>query len=108
MKVLIHAPMPVESELEKLIYEKAATFNTYISGITKVDFFLKTKVTRMRDAKISEIRISLPGNQVFADAHAKTFESAVILAAKRVKKQLVKRHELAVEKHVDLEEIRNK
>ena len=30
MKVLIHAPMPVETELEKLIYEKAATFNTYI------------------------------------------------------------------------------
>lgn len=39
MKVLIHAPMAVKSELENLIFEKVETFDTYISGITKTDVF---------------------------------------------------------------------
>lgn len=107
MKILIHAPWAVKSELEDLIFEKVKAFDTYISGITKTDVFLKTKVTTMPNAKIAEIRVNLPGNQVFAEGHAETFESAVILAAKRVKKQLIKRHEIAVEKRVDLEDIRN-
>lgn len=107
MKVLIHAPWAVKSELKDLISEKVETFDTYISGITKTDVFLKTKVTTMPNAKIAEIRVNLPGNQVFAEGHAETFESAVILAAKRVKKQLIKRHAITGEKRVDLEGINN-
>lgn len=59
----------------------------------------------MPNAKIAEIRINLPGNQIFAEGHAETFKSAVILAAKRVKKQLIKRHAIAGEKRVNLEDV---
>lgn len=107
MKVLIHASGAVNNELEDLIFEKVETFDTYISGITKTDVFLKTKVTKMPNAKIAEIRVNLPGNQIFAEGHAGTFESAVILAANRVKKQLIKRHTIATENRIDLRDVEN-
>ncbi|MDR0970443.1 MAG: ribosome-associated translation inhibitor RaiA [Lentimicrobiaceae bacterium] len=91
MKVNINSVhFKIDQKLESFIttkLEKLAVKNPEIIG---ADVTLKLENTDLPDNKISEIRVLLKGNDLFATKQSKTFEESVDEAIDALKKQMEK------------------
>lgn len=92
MKVTISSVhFKADVKLEDFIREKTAKLGTFFDGVIGCDVTLKLDASSNNENKISEIRVMIPGNDLFAKKQAKTFEEAVDNTVDALKRQ-IKRH----------------
>jgi putative sigma-54 modulation protein len=72
----------IEKKVEKLAH--------YFNQIIRADVYLKLAQAIKDEHMICEIKISIPGNDLFCKEHAKSFEAATDLAIECLKVQISK------------------
>jgi putative sigma-54 modulation protein len=94
MKVLISSlHFKADAKLESFIREKVSKVSSLFDGVISSDVILKVDQSSTNDNKIAEIRINIPGNDLFAKKQAKTFEEAIDSASDALKKQITRHKE---------------
>ena len=74
----------IKSKLNKLV-----TFN---DAIISADVFLRIEKNDERENKLVDIKLHVPGKELFAKKHATSFEAAVDEVTEALRRQLVKAH----------------
>jgi putative sigma-54 modulation protein len=82
-----------DAKLEAFIREKLSKVATLFDGVIGCEVTLKLSQSATNENKISEIKVIIPGNDLFAKKQAKTFEESVDSTIEALKKQLKKRKE---------------
>lgn len=80
-----------DKKLLTFIQEKLDKLNHFYDGIISGDVILKLDKSDDSANKIAEIRLHIPGNDLFAKKQCKSFEEAVDLSLEALKTQ-VKKH----------------
>ena len=79
-----------DKKLEDFINSKIEKLSDLYDGIMGADVSLKISNTQSNDNKISEIRLIIPGNDLYAKKQSATFEEAVDKTLDALRKQLTK------------------
>src|ERR1700722_10774125 len=79
-----------DRKLLEFIQKKADKLDTFYDQIISGEVYLKLENVEDEANKITEIKLMLPGNQIFAKEQCKTFEEATDLAVERLRKQIEK------------------
>lgn len=79
--------------LKNFIEERAAKLTQLYDGIIAVEVTLRLENASETDNKFAEIRLSIPGADLFAKKHSKSFEESVDLVCDALKKQISKHKE---------------
>ena len=74
----------IKSKLNKLI-----TFN---DSIISADVFLRIEKNNEMENKLVDIKIHVPGKELFAKRHSTSFEAAVDEVTEALRRQVVKAH----------------
>ena len=91
MQVKIHSvQFKADVKLENFIEDKLGKLNNYYDHILGSEVFLKLENTNGPENKITEIRLSIPGNDLFAKKQSKTFEEATDQAIEALRRQIQK------------------
>ncbi|MFA8299517.1 MAG: ribosome hibernation-promoting factor, HPF/YfiA family [Hyphomicrobiales bacterium] len=94
MKVNINSVhFKTSARLEDFINSKMSKLTTFYDGVLDSDVTLKVDNTVEDDNKITEIRLTVKGNDLFVKKQCKTFEEATDVAVEALKKQLTKHKE---------------
>ncbi len=94
MKVAVQSVnFNIDNDLIKYIEKRVNNLEKFHDHILGAEIFLRVQSTSVKDNKITELKINLPGNDIVAKKQAKTFEEAVSQSVDSVKRQLVKRKE---------------
>jgi putative sigma-54 modulation protein len=72
----------VDIKLQKLIQ--------YFDDIIGAEVFLRLDKSQDLENKVVEIRLTLPGNELFAKKQSKTFEESTDLSVEALRKQIVR------------------
>lgn len=80
-------------KLLDFIQKKADKLDQFFDQIISGDVYLKLENTEDEANKISEIKLMIPGNDLFAKEQCKTFEEATDKAIESLKRQLYKHKE---------------
>lgn len=80
-----------DRKLEIFIEDKLSKLNNRYDQIIGSDVILRLEKSDTRDNKIAEIKLKIPGNDLFAKKQSKTFEEATDLAIDALKRQISKR-----------------
>jgi ribosome hibernation promoting factor len=79
-----------DRKLLDFIQRKADKLDTFYDQIISGEVYLKLENVEDEANKITEIKLMLPGNQIFAKEQCKTFEEATDLAVECLRKQIEK------------------
>ncbi|HRY33012.1 MAG TPA: ribosome-associated translation inhibitor RaiA [Bacteroidales bacterium] len=91
MKVNINAVrFKTDKKLEDYINDKIGKLNQYFDGVIGSEITLRLDSNEKVKDKIVEIRVMIPGNDLYAKKESKSFEEATTQAVEAVKKQLTK------------------
>ncbi|HET6244664.1 MAG: ribosome-associated translation inhibitor RaiA [Bacteroidetes bacterium] len=82
-----------EPELIDFVNEKLTKLHQYFDGIVAIEAYLKLDNNSEEDNKIAEIRVFIPGSDLFAKKKGKSFEEAIDQATDSVKRQVQKHKE---------------
>ena len=94
MKINIHSlHFDAGEKLLGFVNAKVGKLDTFHDGIIAADVTLKLEKSDISENKIAEIRVQIPGDDVFCSHQAKTFEEAVDLSVDALRKQLQKAKE---------------
>lgn len=91
MKLNIQAiQFDADQKLLDVIQAKADKLDTYFDRIVSGDVFLRVEKSESRDNKLVEIKLIVPGNDLFASKKATTFEEAADEAIDALRRQVKK------------------
>ena len=91
MKITVQSiHFTADRKLLDFIQKKADKLDTYYDHIISGEVYLKLENVEDEANKITEIKLMLPGNQIFAKEQCKTFEEATDLAIESLRKQIEK------------------
>lgn len=94
MKINIHSlHFDAGEKLLGFVNTKVSKLDTFHDGIIAADVTLKLEKSDISENKIAEIRVQIPGDDVFCSRQAKNFEEAVDLSVDALRKQLQKAKE---------------
>ncbi len=79
-----------DSKLEEHIEQKVGKLLQRNEDVLSANVTLKLDKSEVADNKIAEIRIEIPGNDIYAKKQSKTFEEATDVAIEAVRRQLKK------------------
>lgn len=79
-----------DKKLLDFIQKKVDKLDTFYDHIINGEVYLKLENVEDEANKITEIKLMLPGNQIFAKEQCKTFEEATDLAVESLRKQIDK------------------
>ncbi len=82
-----------DSKLDDFIFEKVNKLSQYFDGIISAEVSLKLSNIESNDNKISEVRLNIPGNDLYAKKQSESFEESVDEACEALRKQLIKHKE---------------
>jgi len=88
-----------DRKLLDLIEKKARKLETFFDRVISCEVYLRLQKADDAANKIAEIKLSLPGNTLFAKEQCHTFEEATDLAVESMSKQL-KKHNRRIKNHV--------
>jgi putative sigma-54 modulation protein len=77
-------------QLESFVEEKIKKLGQYSEDIIGAEIFLKLENTQNLENKVAEIRLEIPGNELFAKKQSKSFEESTDSAIDALKKQITK------------------
>jgi putative sigma-54 modulation protein len=80
-------------KLLDFIQKKADKLDQFFDQIISGDVYLRLEKTEDEANKISEIKLSIPGNDLFAKEQCKSFEEATDKALESLRRQLEKHKE---------------
>jgi len=80
-------------KLVNFIEERVKKLTKFFDNITGSEVILKIDKSETGENKIAEVKVFIPGNELFAKKQCKTFEEATDLAVDALKNQLVKHKE---------------
>jgi len=80
-----------DEKLVEFIREKVKKLELIYDNIIASEVYLKVDKSISKENKVAEVKILLPGNELFASKQCKSFEEATDLAVQALKKQ-VSRH----------------
>jgi putative sigma-54 modulation protein len=94
MKVTISSlHFKADVKLEEFIREKVGKFPALFDGVLGCDVTLRLDAASNNENKIAEIRVVIPGKDLFSKKQAKTFEEAIDNTVDALKRQLKKHKE---------------
>jgi len=64
-------------KLETFVEEKVKKLSQYTDEIIDAEVYLKLENTQEPENKVAEIRLDIPGNELFAKKQSKSFEESV-------------------------------
>jgi putative sigma-54 modulation protein len=97
MKLQMHSiRFDANQRLIDFIQKKADRLDKFFDRIIDGEVFMRLDKDNNMENKIVEIKLNIPGNQLFAKEKAKTFEAAVDLSLEALKKQIIKHKEKIV------------
>ena len=79
-----------DQKLEKFVQNKVKKLIQFYDDIIGAEVFLKLENTQDLENKITEIRVDIPGNELFAKKQSKSFEESTDNAIDALKKQITK------------------
>jgi len=79
-----------DKKLLAFIQKKAEKLDQLFAQIINAEVYLKLEKTEDESNKIAEIKLNLPGSQLFAKEQCKTFEEATDLAIESLRRQVDK------------------
>ncbi len=82
-----------DQTLIDFVNERITKLHQYFDGIVAIEAYLKLDNNSEEDNKIAEIRVFIPGNDLFAKKKGKTFEEAIDHVIDTVKRQVQKHKE---------------
>ncbi|MEQ8687927.1 MAG: HPF/RaiA family ribosome-associated protein [Imperialibacter sp.] len=89
MKTIIETPnFNVKDSLTEFVKLHVEKLEIISDKIVESRVFLKLDKFDNKENKVCEIKVSLPGNDLFASKHADSFEEAVVLTVEAIKHQL--------------------
>lgn len=84
-----------DKKLIAFIQEKVKKLAKYHDGIIGAEVFLRLEKNSEKENKITEIKLLVPGSDVFAKRQCTTFEEATDLSVEAITSQLKKQKEKA-------------
>jgi putative sigma-54 modulation protein len=92
MKVNVHAVnFTVDRKLVSYVQGRLDKLDKYYDRVVFSDVFFKVDNTSLKQNKIAEIKINVPGDEFVVKKQCKSFEEAVELAADSMERLLMKR-----------------
>ena len=89
MKLQMHSiHFDADSKLIDFIQKKVDKLETFFDRIIDGEVFMRLEKNGARENKIVELKINIPGDQLFAKEQAKSFEAAADKAVDAVRRQL--------------------
>ena len=85
-----------DQKLIDFIREKIGKLELMYDNIIASDVYLKLENNESNENKVAEVKILLPGNELFARKQCKSFEEATDLAVQALKKQVARHKEKVV------------
>lgn len=85
-----------DQKLINFIENKVGKLNTYSNKIIDAEVFLRLDKSSSQENKIVEIKLLVPGNDLFAKRQCKTFEEATDQSVEALRRQLKKQKEKAM------------
>ena len=82
-----------DAKLENFIREKVNKLSSIFDGVIGSEVTLKVMQSSTNENKVADIKLIIPGNDLFAKKQAKTFEEAVDSAVEALRRQLKKHKE---------------
>lgn len=79
-----------DGKLEEFIESKVEKLGSIYEGIHNGEVILRVDNDEQKENKITEIKLSIKGGELFAKKRSKSFEEGTDLAIDALKKQLVK------------------
>lgn len=83
----------VDQELIDFIQRRLDKLENYYDKVIYADVFLKLQNTSEKENKITEILLSIPGDEVIVKKTCKKFEECVDECVQSLQRQLIKRKE---------------
>jgi putative sigma-54 modulation protein len=80
-------------ELESFVNSKLKKLMHFYDEIISIEVFLKLDTKHKTKNKITEIKLEIPGNGLFAKKQSDTFEESTDSAVEALKRQITKRKE---------------
>ncbi|MEQ9300288.1 MAG: ribosome-associated translation inhibitor RaiA [Cyclobacteriaceae bacterium] len=94
MKLQMHSiRFDADTKLTDFIQKKADKLETFYDKIIDGEVYMKVENDDSRENKIIEIKLNIPGNQLFASEKSKSFEAAADQAIEALRRQLKKHKE---------------
>ena len=90
-----------DRKLLAFIEKKTEKLDTFFAKIIDGEVILRLEKADTKDNKIFELRVNVPGNQLFVKERASTFEAATDLALETMKSQLRRHKEKQKDYKVD-------
>lgn len=84
-----------DKKLLAFIQEKVKKLTKYHDGIIGAEVFLRLEKSSDKDNKITEIKLLVPGGDLFAKRQCSTFEEATDLSVEAITTQIKKQKEKA-------------
>ena len=73
--------------------KKVEKLMKFYDAIVSTEVILRLDKSQQEENKIAEIKLEIPGNDLFAKRHCKSFENAIDLVSDALKKQITKHKE---------------
>ncbi|MFY0605727.1 MAG: ribosome-associated translation inhibitor RaiA [Cyclobacteriaceae bacterium] len=94
MKLQMHSiHFDADQKLVDFIQTKANKLDTFFDKIIDGEVYMRVEQDDSRENKLIEIKLNIPGNQLFAKVQAKSFEAATDEAVEALRRQLKKHKE---------------
>ena len=94
MNIRINAvKFDADSKLEDFIEKKVSKLARYFDDIINAEVFLKLENTPDLENKVVEIKLDIPGSDLFARKQSKSFEESTDVAVDALKQQILKHKE---------------
>ncbi len=82
-----------DKKLLEFVQEKVDKLHQFYDGIIKSDVILRLDKSSDTENKVAEIRVYIPGNDLFAKRQCKSFEEAIDTSLNALRIQVTKRKE---------------
>jgi putative sigma-54 modulation protein len=89
MNVQVHSiRFDADSKLINFIQSKINKLDMFYNEITSTDVYLRLDKNNEEGNKVAEIKMNIPGKELFAKRQCKSFEEATDLAVEALRKQI--------------------
>ncbi len=96
MQVQVHSiHFDADQKLVDFIQEKIAKLGTFHDHIISSEVFLRLEKSDVNENKIAEIKLMVPGKDMFAKRQSRTFEEATDEAVEALRRQIMKQRDKA-------------
>ena len=94
MDIQVHSVhFTADKKLIEFINEKVGKLELFYDNIIASEVFLRLDKDQEGENKVAEVKLLVPGKELFSKKQAKSFEEAVDLASEALRKQVVKEKE---------------